>query len=1143
MKKSITLIFCLFSALASAQISQATQAAAAPIIPPPQNSVATLQVTDVPYNWTNMLANLPVSQITSGVLLNKITDFSNLTNFNTAEKNLSDAQHFNQALSELYKASDQSRFISATTLASRTAYSTNTNSVDIGVINTLFHRLNFNEDDVTLTGLTYTNNQYAVVAGKPSFVSKKILVASPLKEFVSGSSVNFNFNDTFIFNNATTLIKKLTVKFDNNTTNAPITIINNSAFVLSTKNIVYTTSGYKTLQFTTTFTDNTSITTYAKIHVTVTSSTTTLQSVNSTNNLCTDTLRDRGVFTATETDNSTAFQGYDESYAFKGKIEYTVFYSYTNNARQMLKPIIIVDGFDPNDKRKVQDCDCENDPTCYIANSVISVNFSANPIVQVTYNPAKHVSIEDSMEYQGFTSTGTPIQANFLNDLRTLGYDVIVINQPTYQITNPLQPTIQVWVPTRLFPTFIAAHWETRPNLRTIDGGADYIERNAYTLASFIKNYVKPLQNSVSSTQQLVLIGPSMGGQITRYALAYMEKKFAQTGDINWKHNARLWVSVDSPHLGANIPVGAQANIWFMADPTKMDKWQARDSYAELNSVAGKQQSISNFEHARTTPARNLLNSPFYSNYYNNVNANGVAGSNGYPVSVPSTFRKIAMTNGSLTGAKQGVEGQSFLYTRIYIRGLWPFQSSTITLARFHDYFTPATGNTGLVFDGDGQNFNIGFNHWDTDHQYYSLTVNNQDPRGSLDVVPGGFFKFGETLKKSIEGGASDGGFRSETNDYVFKNSFISAFSALGHLNPWQSWSNPLNYNLACSSNKQTPFDSYYGEASNTEHTTFTNDGVKWLKKELANDPQAPWFPINQNALEGSSSVCFDVNTVFTINNYCAVPSSVLYTNQNGNQVNGWSVEGNISIVSSTAYSITVKGTSYLQGSGKIIASFQNGQTIEKLVYLGIPKFPTSGYVTGPTSVNYNQTRTYTYSGGAPVGATSNYQWYINAPINDGGGPTCAWQILTGQGTPTITVKTGCIAATAAIDVRVSNNCGTDSRYMYVSISATGTGGGGSDPCATNISTFPNPITNTNNLEVSLTTPEPCGIANNFAITQSAPINNELKIYDFYGVLRYSSNFGTNSMTLTNINLVSGNYVLNIFTNKGEILRKILVVQ
>lgn len=119
--------------------------------------------------------------------------------------------------------------------------------------------------------------------------------------------------------------------------------------------------------------------------------------------------------------------------------------------------------------------------------------------------------------------TGLPRVSNFMDDLRLLGYDVIIVNQPTYEITNPVQPTIQVWVPAKLFP-FVAAHWESRPNMRTIDGGADYIERNAYTLASFIKNYVKPLQIAVGSTEPLVLIGPSMGGQITRYALAYGEK-------------------------------------------------------------------------------------------------------------------------------------------------------------------------------------------------------------------------------------------------------------------------------------------------------------------------------------------------------------------------------------------------------------------------------------------------------------------------------------------------------------------------------------------------------------------------------------------------------------------------------------------
>ena len=101
--------------------------------------------------------------------------------------------------------------------------------------------------------------------------------------------------------------------------------------------------------------------------------------------------------------------------------------------------------------------------------------------------------------------------------------------------------------------------------------------------------------------------------------------------------------------------------------------------------------------------------------------------------------------------------------------------------------------------------------------------MSNQDIRGSLDIAPGGYFLLGKTLKESIEGGANKDGFRSETgSNYFESNSFISTFSALGHLQPNQNWSNPLNRNLACPFNRETPFDSYFGKRTNTEHTSFS---------------------------------------------------------------------------------------------------------------------------------------------------------------------------------------------------------------------------------------------------------------------------------------------------------------------------------
>ena len=211
-----------------------------------QNSSTITAIEELP-NWPVMLANLPTVQITSGVLLDKVSDFSNLTNFNTTENNISNNKHFIQALSELHQASNQSLFINSDALKLRTAGTTSPNAVDIGIINTSFHRLNINEDNVALSGVTVTNNQFFAVTGKPSFIAKKILAASPLKEVVSGSSISFNFNDYFVFNNATSAIKNLSVKFEDSATNTAVAIISNGSYLINSKNVIYTNSGLKTL--------------------------------------------------------------------------------------------------------------------------------------------------------------------------------------------------------------------------------------------------------------------------------------------------------------------------------------------------------------------------------------------------------------------------------------------------------------------------------------------------------------------------------------------------------------------------------------------------------------------------------------------------------------------------------------------------------------------------------------------------------------------------------------------------------------------------------------------------------------------------------------------------------------------------------
>ena len=1136
MKKLLTLVCCIFATVLFAQTN----------------------ILD------KQLSDIDQSSVTSGIIYERVMKLSNFYNFNQSKEfETASADYFAQVLSEMHRASNGKEFISAEDFQQFEATQPQTNTADLAILSTQYHVMNYDVVDPQIGGLIFDEQtqKFVLIKDKTPFYMLHNTVIAPNKNYLVGENAVFNIDKSLYFTNGTKTIVSLKADFGDG---AERTIIANSTLIPESITVRYDKSGEKKIKFSIVYSDETTLTTFAKFSFYLKQ-----DFVNNQNSNCGEPEpKENGSIQANVADAFTGFNSGD--FPIKGLINYRTFYSTANGntSKTLRNPVILIDGFDPKNTRKIEDCDCAANPECLDKNKTNDI-----------FDPIKHLSIVDAMGYYDTTIGNI---ASVMTDLRANGFDVIIVDQPSWEILHPT-------IPTKLQYNPRTWSFQTVPNMIKVDGGADYVERNAMALVALLKD-VKAKVAANGSNSQTVIFGPSMGGLISRYALAYMEKKFAQTGDIDWKHNTKLWVSIDSPHLGANVPMGDQS----LLNHVKGSSSEAKVFYDEkLRSPAAQEMLIEqhreyngnynvadpNFLNAQTSSQnmpQNRGNSVFQQHYINQSN-NGVTNSNGFP----NDLRKIALINGSLTGSRNTVniigqqttpfanDGEAIINMRGFQRINIPitvgygFLSYTFTITIrtligvLESYNMPASGNNGRL-----SRFKSGFS--DVTTQAF-----NANSRGCMDNVPGGFFKAQELIADPALGqdpinegnyntsalllhsiSTALGGSYWDVHAYNPRHSFIPTFSSLAILNPNQNWNNPLNVNLACASNKQTPFDSYYGEANNSEHTSFNKGMVDYLMKELGNPsigipptPQAPWFPLQPSVLEGSSAVCFNVNSVYTINNICQVPSSVLYNNQNGNPVNGWSVQGNISIVSSTAYSVTVKGTSNAQGSGKIIATFQNGQTLEKSVYLGSPKFPTSGYVTGPTSVNFNQTRTYTYSGSAPVGASNNYQWYINAPINDGGGPTCEWQILTGQGTPTITVKTGCIAATAAIDVRVTNNCGTDSRYMYVSISAAGTGGGGSDPCATTINTFPNPITSSTNLEVNLTTPPPCGIANAITSSANAPINNELKIYDFYGVLIYSINYSTNSMTLTNINLNPGNYILNVFTNKGEILRKILIVQ
>ena len=356
----------------------------------------------------------------------------------------------------------------------------------------------------------------------------------------------------------------------------------------------------------------------------------------------------------------------------------------------------------------------------------------------------------------------------------------------------------------------------------------------------------------------------------------------------------------------------------------------------------------SNYSNASTTSQGMPSNAgnPYFQEHYNNQFYNGLPGSNGFPMNL----RKIAVVNGSLTGETFGNGYEKILDVRLFktIRLInwnilgWEI-SSVFHSKLFHaETFSMPTSNDVIArteklraFDGND------------DHVINAFA---NSIRGNLDNVPGGSIDATGILHSSITGQPSIGarsfwqytaaslgsfyynhiGFTPEWETHVNKpdQCFIPTYSGIGIKNPNQSWSNPLNRNLVCSD--ETYFDSYFGESKNTVHVALNYRNVNWILAELAGNPQAPHFPIQENALTGEAIVCINQNTTYTIADICKVPSPVIYQNQNGATVNGWSVSSNLQIVASTPYSVTVASVG--AGARTVSATFQNGQKIDKQI-------------------------------------------------------------------------------------------------------------------------------------------------------------------------------------------------------------------
>ena len=155
---------------------------------------------------------------------------------------------------------------------------------------------------------------------------------------------------------------------------------------------------------------------------------------------------------------------------------------------------------------------------------------------------------------------------------------------------------------------------------------------NALNLVDFIKK----INAEKTSDNELIIAGASMGGLVVRYALTYMEHN-------NIDHQTKLFISVDSPQEGANVPLGIQYMVKYL-NKDMLDAVSKLKSVENniLNSNAAKEMLLYHHSATNGSTAQCAGNRITFLDELNKI---------GY---FPKQCRSIALSMGSGVGTSQG---------------------------------------------------------------------------------------------------------------------------------------------------------------------------------------------------------------------------------------------------------------------------------------------------------------------------------------------------------------------------------------------------------------------------------------------------------------------------------------------------------
>ncbi|HUV35354.1 MAG TPA: hypothetical protein VMX58_00260, partial [Patescibacteria group bacterium] len=305
----------------------------------------------------------------------------------------------------------------------------------------------------------------------------------------------------------------------------------------------------------------------------------------------------------------------------------------------------------------------------------------------------------------------------------------------------------------------------------------DFIQANAFVLVELVSQVTA----AIGPHRNLAVVGASMGGLVARYALAYME-----TQGID--HHTDLLMTLDTPHRGANIPLGIQYWMDFFSGQSE----DAAFLLGQLDRPAARQMLV--YHHTDppgTTGEKDSLRA---------ILAADLAAVGDYPA-LPRT---VAVANGSGSGIGQGFA-----------------PSEQIIFYEYNSLLVDIVGNVWVVPDGGPNTIFYGLVDmiWPFPDDEMIVSVSGTQP---YDCAPGG------TRASMAQMDSTEAPY----GDIIALHDvhcFIPTVSALDFD------SGDLFHDIAGDPDpmSRTPFDTIYYPVENQEHVLITPENADWMMAEI----------------------------------------------------------------------------------------------------------------------------------------------------------------------------------------------------------------------------------------------------------------------------------------------------------------------